>query len=81
MRNRKGFTTVELLTVLFGLIIVPLLIGLLALWTNSNLDFWISYFKGHAVHVPYWMAFLLTLCTNVAGIAGNLIAQIARYAV
>ena len=75
MKN-KGFTVVELLVV-----VVPflLLIPVLALWTNSNMDFWISHFKGHAVHVSYFLALILTVVGNGVILFANVVAQIAQY--
>ena len=50
-----------------------------AVWTDHNLDFWISYFKGHPVHVPLWLAFILGCALNCIALAANVIAEIAKY--
>ena len=50
-------------------------------WTQSNLNFWLSYFKGTAVYVPYWLSFLLTLVLNGVIFVANLVASLARYLV
>lgn len=75
---KKGST---LLTQLILLVIVLAITGLVALWTQSNLDFWISYFKKEAVNIPYWIAFLLTALTNVFGIIGNIVMELAKFLV
>lgn len=33
---------------------------ILTSWTESNLEFWILYFKEEAVDVPTWLAFCVT---------------------
>lgn len=53
---------------------------ILAGWTDSNLEFWLSYIAGHPVDVPYWISFLLTLVTSIFGVAGNLIMEVAKLA-
>lgn len=62
-----------------GILGIVAAILLVSWWTNSNLDFWISYFKGHAVHVPYFLSVLLTIVLNGVDVLLNVIASIARY--
>lgn len=54
--NEKGFTLVELLIVLFCLCMLVLSFTVLPMWTQSNLEFWLSYIKHAPVHVPFWLA-------------------------
>jgi len=49
-------------------------------WTDRNLDFYISLAKGHAVDVPFWLSFLLTLVLNGAALALNVVGEIVRLA-
>lgn len=53
-------------------------IALIALWTDRNLDFWVSHIKGEDVNVPYWLSFLVSLFAP-ATIVGNILAEIARF--
>jgi hypothetical protein len=62
-----------------GILAIVAVILLVSWWTNSNLDFWISYFKGHAVHVPYFLSVLLTIVLNGVDLLLNVVASIARY--
>lgn len=80
MKSRKGFTLVEMMIV-FGIGLVVLIIPVLSMWTERNLDFWISHFKGHAVHVPFWLDVAITIIGNGFILAANLIAEICRYIV
>lgn len=54
------------------------LIGMISFWTDRNLDFWFSYFKGHPIDVPYWMSFLVSVVFNVIIVGFNIIAELAK---
>jgi len=56
------------------------LVYLLSLWTDRNLDFWFSYFKGQEVDIPQWISFLTTLIAPVAFV-GNILAELFKFAV
>ena len=58
----------------FGLVYV------LSLWTDRNLDFWFSYFKGHEVDIPQWLSFCATLLAPIA-IAGNVLMELCKFAI
>ncbi len=76
---KKGHALIELMfIVVLGSLVLGVLFGF-PLWTQRNLDFWISHFKGHAVHVPYWLAFIAGWALNGFALLGNIIAEIARY--
>lgn len=53
---------------------------LLSLWTDRNLDFWFSYFKGTPVDVPQWISFLTTLLAPVA-LVGNILMELFKFAI
>lgn len=78
--DRKGYTLVELMVVIFFVLVVLAVIPLLGLWTDRNLDFWLTHLKGHVVNVPYWLSLILSLLLNAGIIAANIIAEIARFA-
>jgi hypothetical protein len=65
--------------VFIGLFIT--VVGLLSLWTERNLEFWFTYFKGVPVEVHYGLAFLLTLMLNGFMFALNIFFEILRLAV
>lgn len=53
----------------------------LGMWTDSNLEFWISRIAGRPVEVPYILSYGLTVFTNLFGIVGNLLMELAKLAV
>lgn len=52
----------------------------LGFWTDRNLDFWLSHFKGEAVDCPLLLSFLVS-CLAPLAFTFNLIAEVARLAV
>lgn len=52
---------------------------LLGVWTDHNLDYWFSQYRGHPVHVPLWLAWLIACLLNGVAIIANVIAEIAKY--
>ena len=73
---KKGFALAEL--VIF-VAIVALLFWPMALWTNRSLDFWATQMKHHAVHIPFWLAFVVTLVGNGVILLFDVVSEIARY--
>lgn len=69
------------LLIIVGIAFIPAMIYLMGSWTDSNLDYWLSYYKGHAVHVPLWLATILSLVFNGLALFANLIAEIAKFVV
>jgi uncharacterized protein with PQ loop repeat len=70
-----GFTLFAFCVTVFGLVL-----WLLSSWTDRNLDFWFSYFKGTPVDIPMWISVIATIVFNGPGIIINLIAEILKYA-
>ncbi len=63
---------------IFGLVILMSLFGLLALWTDRTLEFWLTQMSDQAVNVPYWLSFLLTLLLNGGILLANVVSEILR---
>lgn len=42
--------------IIFAIVYIPII-----LWTDRNLDFWVSHFKGEVVDVPIWVSMILSL--------------------
>lgn len=62
------------------MLIWVLLAILVTIWTDRNLDFWISHIKGESVDIHWFWSFLLSLIGGWITIVGNIVAEIARAA-
>lgn len=63
------------------IVITVLLIVPMSMWTDRNLDFWISYFHNSPVDVPYWFSLLVTIVFNQVVFILNIILEILRMAI
>jgi hypothetical protein len=75
--NNKGFTLVELMIVV-AVLIIPMLLWPLTIWTGHNVDWVLSQWKHHAVHVSYWLDFILVIIGNGFTIAFDVIVEILK---
>jgi hypothetical protein len=57
-----------------AIIYIPIVI-----WTNRNLDFWVSHFKGETVDVPLWMSCVASIFESIVLL--DLLGEIARLAI
>jgi hypothetical protein len=57
------------------LCIILLLIGY---WTQLNLEFWLTFYKGQTVEVPYLLALLITVILRKVSLLGNAISEIIK---
>lgn len=48
-------------------------------WTNRNLDFWFSYFKGETVDIPLWISFVISLFEPILLL--DIIGELLRFAI
>lgn len=78
MKNLYRNTSCAGLLVLAAIVFA--LIWVLSLWTDRNLEFWLSYWKGQPVEVPGWLSFLATFILNGIILLANTIGEIARAA-
>ena len=76
MSNEKGFTLVELMFVV--LILGSIAFFGIGAWTDSNMDFWLTHFKGEPVNFPFIWSGVLSVILNVFAIVGNIIAEVAK---
>ena len=54
---------------------------LLMMWTDRNIEFALSYFKGAPVEVPFWISGLATIILNVIVMMFNVVCEIARFVI
>ena len=62
---------------------LTIIIGLLyplSLWTDRNLDYFVSLIKGESVDVPFWLSVVVTILLNAVIVVSNIIAEISRLA-
>jgi hypothetical protein len=59
--------------VIFLIVVLPF-----SFWTDRNLDFYLTYFKGSEIDVPFWLSFLVTFFGNGLTFLLNIIGEIAR---
>lgn len=75
MKNTKS----ELIGAVIILLLVVVAIYGMTIWTDRNLEFAISYFKGVPVEIPTWLSFLAMIVFNAIALAFfNVICEIAR---
>ena len=75
-RNNSGIFAFGGGTVIIA--IVSLLCLALSWWTQGNLEWGMGKIAGHVVHVPLWLAMLLTFFTNMFGVMFNLICELLK---
>ena len=47
-------------------------------WTDSNLEYFVSYLKNRPVKIPFWLSTVLVLLTNVCTLVFNIICEIVK---
>jgi len=52
----------------------------MSFWTDRNLDFWLTHFKGETVDCPFWLSFVASILAPVS-LFLNLVGEIVRMAV
>jgi hypothetical protein len=57
-----------------------LIVWALSSWTDRNLDFWLTYFKGETIDCPFWLSTVVTFLAPVA-LFLNVIGEVARLCV
>jgi hypothetical protein len=76
MNNKNGYTgTMILIYVAF----FTTVFGLMGLWTERNLEFYFSHFKGVPVDIPYWLSVVLSIVLNAVIFGANIIAEIVKF--
>jgi hypothetical protein len=50
---------------------------LIALWTQSNIEFWFRHF-GDPIDMPLWAAWLISLILNIGLLGINLVSEIVE---
>ena len=50
----------------------------LSLWTDRNLEFWLTYFKGEQVDVPMWLSIVTTIVLNGVIITLNILTELFK---
>ena len=80
MNNRKAFTLVELMIVLVLVLIVPVVIVGLCVWTDRNLDYLLTWIAGQPRNCPMWLSAIATFVLNGVILVFNIVMEILRLA-
>ena len=72
--NRKGFTLVELALVL----IIPVIIVAVCIWTDRNLDYLMTWIAGAPRNCPWWLSTIATIIGNGIILLFNVVMEIIR---
>lgn len=78
--KREGYTLIELLIVVLMVAIIPAIVVGMTIWTDRNIDYPLTLWKGHAVNCPYWLSFLATVVGNAFTLIFNVAMEIVRIA-
>lgn len=69
-------------TVMSGIALFYLgIVWLISLWTDRNLDFWFSYFKGETIDIPMWLSMVTSFFLSPICLGLNVVAELAKFAV
>lgn len=63
----------------FYLVLVVGVISVLSYWTDSNIDFWLTHFKGVETNCPWWLSTLATVFSFGLAIPLNILSEICEY--
>jgi len=53
----------------------------LSIWTDRNLDFWVSFVQGTETNVPFWKSAVIAIATTLAfgaSLALNVVGEVLR---
>lgn len=78
MIRYRGSSSSGCMPFLIFLLVAGLFFVFLAGWTEGNMEWLFSKIAGRPVDVPYWLALVANLLTNVFGIAFNIICELAK---
>jgi hypothetical protein len=70
--------TRDAVLVVLAIAIIPAIVWFLSLWTDRNLEFWFTYFKGEQVDVPMWISVVTTMVLNGIILIGNILGELFR---
>ena len=76
--NNKGFAFIQFM---FIILIYLILFIPVAFWTDSNLDFWLSYIKKTSIDIPFYVSYIVSVILNGIILAINIILSLLRYAI
>jgi len=48
------------------------------IWTDNNLEFWLSYSTDSQVYVNNWLSMLIAVCFNAVALVFNIISELIK---
>ena len=59
-------------------VLICSLFAAIGLWTDRNLEYFLTMWKGEAVDVPFWISFAISIVLNAVIIGFNIMAELLR---
>lgn len=76
--NRKGFSLAELMVVALSAFFIFVIVIGGTWWTGRSLDWALTQWKHHSIHIPYWLDFIIACIGNGFVLIFDLIIEILR---
>lgn len=69
----------KIIQIMFIVFIYLALFIPVAFWTDSNLDFWLTYIKKSPIDIPFYLSYIVSIILNGGILAINIILSLLRY--
>lgn len=63
-----------------GFAIIIAILTAMCWWTDSNIDYWLTYSKGVETDCPFWLSCIATFVGNGVALVFNIGSEIAKLA-
>lgn len=54
---------------------------MMVIWTDGNLEYWVHYFKGEWVNIPWYFSTMITMVFNGVALAFNIFTELFKLSV
>jgi hypothetical protein len=74
-KKQDGYGMVELMAIVVIGLLITIPVGM---WTDRNLEFYLSLIKKTAVHVPFIVSWIITVLLKGVALVANIILELIR---